>query len=41
MSGLIEMWWRCVYLILVFQVRDEWPYINVVEVCIFGSSFSG
>jgi hypothetical protein len=41
MSGLIEMWCRCSYLILFLQVRDDWSYRNVVEVCVFDSSTSG
>jgi hypothetical protein len=41
MSGHIEIWWRCVYLVLVFQVRDEWSYRNVMVVCVFDSSSSG
>jgi hypothetical protein len=41
MSGHTEMWWRCVYLVLVFQVTDEWSYRNVVDVCVFVSSSSG
>jgi hypothetical protein len=41
MSDLLEMWWRCVYLILVLQVRDEWSYRNVVQVFVFDSISSG